>query len=61
MPQEVPPREQGTGASSEKGAFLSDFHFQPETSVLLGSFARVHCGSLTPSMGCGEAAFLLTS
>lgn len=30
MPQEVPHREQGTGTSSERRVFLSDFHIQPE-------------------------------
>lgn len=61
MPQEVSHREQGTGASSERRAFLFDFHFQPETPLLCGWLVRVHCGSLTLSMQCREAAFLLTS
>ena len=59
MPQEVPHREQGTGGPL-RGPFWSNFHFQPERSVLRQRLARARCGSLTLSMQCGEAAFLLT-
>lgn len=58
MSPQVPHRQQDTGASSKRGAFLPDFHFLPENLMLGGKLARACCDSLVPSMWHREAASL---